>query len=107
MLYKKYAIQVVCVICSLVLLLSACSFVPPERKLSEMSDEELIQYLIDSGVPSLELKHIEVADLIRKFVVELEEDPDSPPAVSWSVLADMYEGIREAVKEYYKEDAAG
>lgn len=99
MLYKKYAIRSVCIVGLVVLLLCACSSERSEDKLSEMEDNQLIQYLVASGVSIPE--NIEVK-LIRDMIIELEEDPEHPsPALGWTVITDLYEDLRNAVKTYY------
>ena len=82
----------------IVLLLSACSAIASENKLSEMEDNELMEYIIDSGVSIPE--NMEV-NTIREMIIELEEDPEhSPPVVGWTVITDLYEDIRNVVKNY-------
>lgn len=81
-----------------VLLLSACSSITSKSKLSEMEDNELIQYMIDSGVSIPENMQVYA---IREMIIELEKDPEhSPPVVGWTVITDLYEEIRRVVKNY-------
>lgn len=96
---SKCAFCVACMVALVFLSLSACSAIPSENKLSEMEDNELIRYIVDSGVPVPENMEVET---IREMVIELEEDADhSPPVVGWTVLADLYEDLRNVVKIYY------
>lgn len=99
MLCKKYAIGAVCIVGLIALFLCACSSEGSESKLSEMGDNELIQYIVDSGVSIPE--NIEVKS-IREMIIELEENPDHPsPALGWTVITDLYEDLRNVVKTYY------
>ena len=69
-------------------------------KLSELQEDQCIQYLTDNGVSIPEGLE---ASSVREMIAELENDPDkSAPAVSWTILADFYEDLRRAVKQYYK-----
>lgn len=80
-------------------LLSGCFGETTERKLSEMEDDQLIQYMTDWEISIPENVGI---DSIREMIVELEDDPDHPAAVlGWTVMMDLYEDIRHAVKRYY------
>ena len=63
-----------------------------------MEDNELMEYILDSGVSIPE--NMEV-NTIREMIIELEEDPEhSPPVVGWTVITDLYEDIRNVVKNY-------
>lgn len=81
-----------------VLLLSACSNNNTECKLSELEDDKLMQYITDSGIAIPESVDM---DTIRGMVIELEENPDHPaPIVGYTLVADLYEDIRNLVVEY-------
>lgn len=68
------------------------------RKLSSLSDEEIYAILNGHGViiPDA-LKDIDIKGLIKGF----EEDPDRANPVDYSLLQNLWEDIRRAVKEYY------
>lgn len=78
------------------LILSACSGSPTtKRKLSEMGDDELTQYLTDSGV-------VIPDDIgmrgVRWIINELENDPNRhTPAVGYTPFADLFEDIRDVM----------
>lgn len=103
MLCKKYAISAVCIVGLIVLFLCACSSEGSASKLSEMGDNDLLQYIADSGVSipeSIEVKSI------REMIIELEENPEHPsPALGWTVMTDLYEDLRSVVKIYYNTGA--
>lgn len=40
-------------------------------------------------------------ETLRAFIASLEQDPDRPCALSWTVSAELYENLRTAVKQYY------
>lgn len=81
-----------------VLLLSACSNNNPECKLSELKDDELNKYITDSEIAIPESVDI---DTIRGMIIELENNPDHPaPVVGYTLVADLYEDIRNLVAEY-------
>lgn len=81
-----------------VLLLSACSNNNPEYKLSELKDDELNKYITDSEIAIPESVDI---DTIRGMIIELENNPDHPaPVVGYTLVADLYEDIRNLVAEY-------
>lgn len=81
-----------------VLLLSACSNNNTECKLSELEDDKLIQYITDSKIALPEDMDI---DTIRGMIIELENNPDHPaPVVGYTLVADLYEDIRNLVVEY-------
>ena len=77
-------------------MLSACSGSPTtKRKLSERGDDELTQYLTDSGV-------VIPDDIgmrgVRWIVNELENDPNHPPlVVGYTQFADLFEDIRDVM----------
>jgi len=82
------------------LLLSACSMQKAERKLSELNDSELTQYITDSGITIPEGIG---ADTIRGMVTELENNPNhETPAVGYTLLTDLYEDLRNLVINYGK-----
>lgn len=90
-----YILVVIAILANLVFV--ACS---SDVKLSEMDDDELMQYLEDADVT---LPQGFEAENIRGMITELEEDPNhAAPVVSWSVISDLYEDLRTVVKEYYK-----
>ena len=81
-----------------VLLLSACSNNNTECKLSELKDDDLNKYITDSEIAIPESVDI---DTIRGMIIELENDPDHPaPVVGYTLVADLYEDIRDLVVEY-------
>lgn len=89
-------------LCCLILF-SACSNDAETEKLSELSEEQLIEFLTERDV-SLP-NGVEVSS-IQEMVSDLEEDPDSQaPVVSWSVITEFYEELRAVVKDYYGIDS--
>lgn len=80
------------------LLLSACSNNNKENKLSELEDIKLNQYMTDSGITIPESVDM---DTIRSIIIELEDNPEHPaPIVGDTLIADLYEDIRNLVVEY-------
>ncbi len=78
-------------------LLVGCADAQP--KLSEMEDAQLFAYLADAGVT---VPEDVTASTVREMVAELEDDPaHSAPAVSFTLIIDLYEDIRIAVNAYY------
>ena len=89
-------------LCGLILF-SACSNSDGKEKLSELSEEQLIEFLTERDVflPN----GVEVSS-IQEMLSDLEEDPDcQAPVVSWSVITDFYEELRAVVKDYYGIDS--
>lgn len=80
------------------LLLSACSNNNKENKLSELEDIKLNQYMTDSRITIPESVDM---DTIRSIIIELEDNPEHPaPIVGDTLIADLYEDIRNLVVEY-------
>lgn len=79
------------------LLFASCSVKDREAgNLSELDDEELLQFLDEAGVS---IPNGISASSIREVLAELEADPDRPPIiVDWTVLSDFYEDLREIVR---------
>ena len=73
-----------------------------QKQLSAMEDDELLERL-----RLLEFRVPEGYDVdpdpetLRAFIASLEEDPDQPAAVSWTVAVELFENLRAAVKLYY------
>ena len=68
------------------------------KKLSEMSDEELLQRLEEENITIP--KGFTVED-VRKYVDILEADPDYPSNnYSFILMVELIEGIRSIVKSY-------
>lgn len=93
----RFFISVSLILLSL-LMLSACSGSPAtKRKLSEMGDDELTQYLADSGVVIPD--DIGMSG-VRWIVNELENDPNRhTPAVGYTPFADLFEDVRDVMAE--------
>ncbi len=94
---RKIWISALLIILS-VLMIFSCSCGSEKQKLSEMEDDELIQYISDSGVEIPEWADIVT---IRSMIVDLENDPSSPTsAVGYTPYADLFEDLRGVVVEY-------
>jgi len=66
-------------------------------KLSSLAGDEIRAVLSDMGITIPD----EVSDEdLKDLVLDIEADPDMIPVVSWSVAAEFFEEVREAVKEY-------
>lgn len=92
----KKALLIICLVIVLVFVTLA-AFAKP--KLSDMSDEELIQYVTDAGVtiPSW----IPVRS-VRLMIKELEKDPEYPtPVLEIFPSSHWFDDLREVVKAYY------
>lgn len=98
MYYRRRVLVLILSIVLTVLLLSACSNNNTECKLSELKDDKLIQYITDSKIAIPEGMDI---DTIRGMIIELENNLDHPaPVVGYTLVADLYEDIRNLVVEY-------
>lgn len=98
MTYRRSGLALFLSIVLTVLLLSACSNNNTKCKLSELKDDKLIQYITDSEIAIPESVDI---DTIRGMIIELEKNPDHPaPIVGYTLVADLYEDIRNLVVEY-------
>ncbi len=106
----------VCVLICSATLLSACFNVQGENtettapteaqksKLSELSEAELLNFLSENGVtvPDELQDRDGLGAFVKKFITDIEADPDSPaPVVNWSVPAQFCDDIRTAVNTYY------
>ncbi|MBQ4641524.1 MAG: hypothetical protein IJB47_02800 [Oscillospiraceae bacterium] len=101
---KKTLFAIISLILLATLLLSACSGKEEKIKLSEMEDDLLLQTLTDLGVEIPEVKNVDINSAIRKWIVELEEDPTRPSlSVSWTVPYNLYEDLRDAVIKYQQD----
>ena len=101
--HKKLLIILLAVVLLGTLLVSVFAGFFPKQKLSEMSDKRLIAFLEKSGV-SIPEPVEENVESYRLIIIELENNPEHhAPVVSWQVISDMYEKIREIVKSYYAE----
>lgn len=104
MRHKRTLFTAISLILLAALLLSACSGKEEKIKLSEMEDDELLQALTDLGVEIPEVKNLDIKSAIRKWIIELEEDPTRPSlGVSWTVPFDLYEDLRDAVIKYQQD----
>ena len=98
---KKRILAFILVLISVVGVFSACSGNNEKqetKKLSEMSDEELLQYLEDKDifVPTGL-----TAEDIQEFVAMLEADPDHPPLeYGFFPTNELFEELRAIVKGY-------
>ena len=98
MRYRRSLLASFLVIVLTALLLSACSNNNKENKLSELDDIKLNQYMTDSGITIPESVDM---DTIRSIIIELEDNPEHPaPIVGDTLIADLYEDIRNLVVEY-------
>lgn len=96
--YKRSVLALFLSIVLMVFLLSACSNNNTERKLSELKDDKLIQYITDSKIAIPE--DIDI-DTIRGMIIELENNLDHPaPVMGYTLVADLYEDLRNLVVEY-------
>ncbi len=98
---RKKQIRGIAILCFAVILagvISACTGGPADRKLSELDDEALVQYLAehDISIPA-DLE----ASAIRDAIAGLEAEPDrDAPVVGWTEYAAFYEELRGLVKAY-------
>lgn len=70
-----------------------------DGKLSLLTEDELLAILSDMGVTiptELDAQNID----LKKLISDLEDNPDMPFVVSYSVASEFFEEIREAVKQY-------
>lgn len=72
------------------------------RQFSVLEDEQLLQELewLEFQVPE-GFGGDPDPDTLRAFIASLEQDPDRPCALSWTVSAELFENLRAAVKLYY------
>ncbi len=67
-------------------------------KLSTMSEEDCRKFLSEAGVEvPPQLEDIKTLSLVKTY----EDDPDRYFVVSWTVLLDFYDNVRDVVREYY------
>ena len=99
---KKRILAFILVLISVIGVFSACSGNNEKqetKKLSEMSDEELLKRLEEENVTIPRGYTIETA---RELIVALEADPDYPSDdVSAPLYVDLIEALRTFVKKYY------
>ncbi len=71
-------------------------------KLSDMSENECLDFIVASGVviPE-ELKSSDIGDFVKELISRAEEYPHIPMAVSYTVTFDFTEKVRKAVNDYY------
>ena len=94
--YKRMLVAVFLLIAVTASLLSACNSKP--AKLSDMGDEELLQYLTDAGVTIPEKVEFET---VRRMIVILEDDPDfTDPARSDAKIKLLFDELRVVVTQY-------
>ena len=80
------------------LLLSACGKTVEKSKLSDLNDEELINYITNYGA---EIPHDVTIVTIRAMLEELEADPDHPePVLGHTPIVELYRDIRSMVIKY-------
>lgn len=99
----KRRLKILIFVIGIILLCGSIAFIThlggrEKTKLSELSEDECIRFLTDRGISIPKgLK----APTIQEMISDLEADPDRPPlCVDWTLLADFYEEVREAVREY-------
>lgn len=87
--------------------MTACGSVNSEKKpkLSEMSEEECLEFIKskDIEIPD-DLNKEGIGALVKKTIVQIEENPDKNFVVSYTVTLNFLENIRKAVNEYYGRD---
>ena len=67
-------------------------------RLSLMSNEECKQFLIDAGIT---IPKAAEGNPYKYLFRRHEQDPNYTVAVSWTVMADFFDGMRIAISEYY------
>lgn len=104
---RKIIISVICaiVICGIVAGV-ALSGVIEKPKLTSLSDEALYTVLRNYGftIPEElgeETKENLINGGLRKVVEDVEKEPNSYLAFSYSGIADLYENVKKAVEKYY------
>lgn len=91
--------KVLLIICAVIVIAGVIFAAFAKPKLSDMSDEELIQYVTDAGVT---IPTSIGANSIRLMIKTLEEDPEHMSLnLNWSAVNDLFEDLREVVNAYY------
>ena len=103
---KKLLIAIIAIVLVAAVLLSAYFVCQKDRKLSELSDRELMKLLDKSDVF---IPNGFDAPMIRKMIVDLEALIGKPEfehlaAYSSPQTYDLYNDLRSVVKEYYNLD---
>lgn len=100
---KKLLIAIVAILLVVAVLLSVYFVCRKDRKLSELSDRELMRLLEKSDVL---IPNGFDATMIRKMIVKLElligkDEFEHPAAYSSPLTYDLYNDLRSLTKDYY------
>lgn len=88
----------ICSVCA-VIVLAALVGLGAKPKLSSLPDEEIVQYLTDSGVVFPEGFD---TSRVHELIALIEDDPDMKGVLlNWDVLVDFQDSVIVAVKAYY------
>ena len=103
MKHKKLLIAIVAIFLVVAVLLSVYFVCRKDRKLSELSDRELINLLNESGIF---IPNGFDAPMIREMIVRLEsligkDEFEHPAAYSSPQTYDLYNDLRALIKDYY------
>lgn len=94
--------RIVCMICCAVMIVSMCSaaMASDNELLSDLSDEECIEFLTDYGV-AIPTGNVNWMQFIRFVIASVEENPNAEFLFGYTVALEFAEKIKIAVNEYY------
>ncbi len=94
---KKRVVAAVLLVALVIGLAAFWFYQRANRKLSDLNDQELLQYLTDAGVV---IPDEATMELIRGSIILLEDDPDYANPVSTAPILRLFEDLRRVVEEY-------
>ncbi len=95
---KKRVVAAVLLVALVIGLAAFWFYQRANRKLSDLDDQELLQYLTDAGVTIPEGYGIKA---VREVVITFENDPDYPtPLLGWMEVGFLYDDLRQVVRAY-------
>ena len=88
---------------ALVFLSGSWTFDPGCEKLSQMSDEKVLEFVVQYDIPveGFDSPSLDLPGFVRAIITAVENDPDVPCLYSFTDTCDLFEAVKAAVNSYY------
>lgn len=80
-----------------------CAYAEENKKLSELSEEECIEFLKMQGteIPKEYIDYTELGSTVKEMIMNIEAHPEAEGIYNYTAKAELYANVRETVLKYY------
>ena len=81
-----------------------CAYAEENKKLSELSEEECIEFLKMQGteIPKEYIDYTELGSTVKEMIMNIEAHPEAEGIYNYTAKAELYANVRETVLKYYE-----